>query len=293
MNKKLTLAAIAAAASLASAGVAVSPSFAWDGTDVTGKVETGSDAETSGYWYKYDDNAAPNNGDSQLIFPSDVEPDEYENFFGPLCDKYGGIKASVALGSAYDYPFVGLGFNIVSEDQEGADITAWGGICLTYSSTTAFDIELGVENEAEVTEYNNYKAPVPKSPTVTTSNFAWTQFKQEANWGVKVDQAVVLSKTAAIKLKFSKADGDFIIQAIGSLSKCNGAAIASQAKAASLKAQLSGRTLSFGKSVAAEIVNLQGQVVKSGVGASMDLSKLQAGVYMVRAEGLSQKVLLK
>jgi hypothetical protein len=74
-----------------------------------------------------------------------------------------------------------------------------------------------------------------------------------------------------------------------------GSAIGAKAIAGSLKAQLSGRTLSFGKSVAkAEIVNLQGQVVMAASSVkTMDLSKLQAGVYMVRAMGLSQQIMLK
>ena len=44
----------------------------------------------------------------------------------------------------------------------------------------------------------------------------------------------------------------------------------------------------------AEIVNLQGQVVMAASSVkTMDLSKLQAGVYMVRAMGLSQQIMLK
>lgn len=291
MNKKLTLAAIAAAAISASA--LTSTSMSWDGSDTEGKVITGSEEETAGYWYFYDDNAAPNNGDSKIVFPSDVEENAYGNFFGPLAEAYGGIKADIQIGTAYEYAFAGFGFNIVSELQEGADISAWKGICLNYSSTAGFAVELGVADEATVTEYNNYKATVAKGSNASVS-MDWSKFKQESGWGVKVDQATVLASTAAIKLKFT-ASSDFLLKAIGSVGNCSGDAIEKSVAGQSFKAQLSGRTLSFGKTVAkAELVNLQGQVVMAASSVkSMDLSKVQAGVYMVRAEGLSQRIMVK
>ena len=83
----------------------------------------------------------------------------------------------------------------------------------------------------------------------------------------------------------------------------SGASIKDLGKIASVKAQLSGRTLSFyglKSAVNAEVINLQGQVVlKSALNgaASMNLANLDAGVYMVRVSGKSvnfaQKVLLK
>ena len=292
MNKKLTLAAIAGAAALSFGQV--SASILWDGTvDTEGKVDTGSEAETAGYWYDYND--ANDGGTSAFTFPADVEENTYGNFYGPLVEAYGGIKASVSLGAGYDYPYAGIGFNVVSEDQEGGDITAWGGICLTYMSTVGFAIELGVEDEKNVTGYNNYKATVAKSPTSSTADFPWAKFKQETGWGETVDQATVLSKTAAIKLKFSGTagtSGDFLIQQLGSSGKCGAVGIKTIAKVSGVKAMLSGRTLSFSgfTSAKAEVINLQGQVVKSAtVSSSMDLSSLDAGVYMLRVAGKSVK----
>ncbi|SHL09099.1 T9SS type A sorting domain-containing protein [Fibrobacter sp. UWEL] len=287
MNKKLTFAALAAAAVAASAFT--STSMHWDGSDTEGKVVTGSEEETAGYWYEYTDK--DNDGDSKIVFPSDVEANTYGNFYGPLAEAYGGIKADVQIGTAYEYAFAGFGFNIVSENQEGADITSWGGICLKYSSTGGFAIELGIEDEANTTEYNNYKATVAKASNSGTS-IGWAKFKQETGWGKKVDQAEALTKIAAIKLKFTSSS-DFLLNEIGSEGTCAMYAIKPIASLGSLKAQLNGRTLSFGKAVKAELVNLQGQVIASTNGTSMDLSKVQAGVYMVRAEGLSQRILVK
>ena len=302
MNKKMTLAAVAGAAAMAFAQGAVSSTFLWDGTtDTEGKVETGSDEETSGYWYDYND--ANDGGASAFTFPADVEANAYDNFYGPLVEAYGGIKATITLGAGYDYPYAGIGFNIWSEGQEGVDITAWGGICLAYQSTIGFGIELGVEDEATVTEYNNYKATVAKAAAVTASDFPWSKFKQGTGWGKTVDQATVLAKTAAIKLKFegtAGTSGDFLIQKVGSNANCGTVAIKSIAAAGSAKAMLSGRTLSFSgiSSAKAEVINLQGQVVKSAtVSSAMDLSSLDAGVYMLRVAGknvkLSQKIVLE
>ena len=305
MNKIITLAAIAGSAAMAFAQLSVSNTFLWDGaTDTEGRVDTGSDSvRTAGYWYEYTD--SNDDGTSHFTWPADVEENTYGNFFGPLTEAYGGIKGSITLGDGYEYPYSGLGFNILSDKQEGADITVWQGICLAYESNIGFGIELGVENEKEVAAYDNYKATVGKAATPTATDFPWSKFRQ-ANWGTAVDQEVVLQKTAAIKLKFEGSagtSGDFRICQIGSLGKCTGCGgkiIVKSAAASSVKAQLSGRVLSFKgfSSAKAEVINLQGQVVKSAtVSSSMDLSSLDAGIYMVRVAGKSvnfaQKIVLK
>ena len=306
MNKIITLAAIAGSAAMAFAQLTVSNTFLWDGaTDTEGRVDTGSDSvRTAGYWYEFTDEKEE--GTSYFTWPDDIEEDTYGNFFGPLTEAYGGIKGSITLGDGYEYPYSGLGFNILSDKQEGADITVWQGICLAYESNIGFGIELGVENEKEVTGYDNYKATVGKAATATAADFPWSKFRQ-ANWGTAVDQEVVLAKTAAIKLKFEGSagtSGDFRICQIGSLGKCTGCGgkiiVKSAAAASSVKAQLSGRVLSFKgiSSAKAEVIDLQGQVVKSAtVGSSMDLSGLDAGIYMVRVAGKSvnfaQKIVLK
>ena len=305
MNKIITLAAIAGSAAMAFAQLSVSNTFLWDGaTDTEGRVDTGSDSvRTAGYWYEYTD--ANDDGTSKFTWPDDVEENTYGNFLGPLTEAYGGIKGSITLGDGYEYPYSGLGFNILSDKQEGADITVWQGICLAYESNIGFGIELGVENEKEVTGYDNYKATVGKAATATATDFPWSKFRQ-ANWGTAVDQEVVLQKTAAIKLKFEGSagtSGDFRICQIGSLGKCTGCGgkiIVKSAAASSVKAQLSGRVLSFKgiSSAKAEVINLQGQVVKSAtISSTMDLSSLDAGIYMVRVAGKSvnfaQKIVLK
>lgn len=204
-----------------SSGKTVYSSFLWDGTtDIVGRVETGSPEETSGYWFNYSDDYE--GGNSRFTFPPDVEPDTYDNFFGPLVEVYGGIKASVTLGDGYEYPYVGLGFNVWSENQEGVDVSEWGGICIAYQSTIPFVIELGVEDEATLTEYVNYRASVSVSNTITAVDFSWAKFRRD--WGPGPSIEDVLKKVAAIKLKFegeAGTTGDILIQKLGSLGECN------------------------------------------------------------------------
>ena len=278
MNKRVVVAALALAAISVFAQETVKKNFLWEGaTDTQGKVETGSPDSTAGYWYEYNDKDYE--GTSYFTWPADVEANAYNNFFGPLTEAYRGIKGSFTLGDGYEYPYSGIGFNVLSDQQEGADITAWEGICLAYESTIGFGIELGVENEKEVTV---------------------------------VDQDVVLKATAAIKLKFegtAGTSGDFRICQIGSLGRCTGCgsccgfsydSSVKAAAASSVKAQLSDRVLYIQgiSSAKAEVINLQGQVVKSAtVSSTMDLSSLDAGIYMVRIAGKSvnfaQKIVLK
>ena len=303
MNKRSALGIFACAAASAFAADNVSNTLYWNGaTDTQGKVETGSPDSTAGYWYEYTDEN--DQGTSKFTWPADVEANDYNNFFGPLIEAYAGIKGSFTLGDGYEYPYAGIGFNVLSDKQEGADITAWEGICLAYESTIGFGIELGVQNEKEVTAYDNYKATVGKAAAATTADFAWSKFKQ-GKWGTVVDQDVVLKATAAIKLKFegtAGTSGDFRICQIGSLGMCTGCktdAIKAVA-ATSVKAQLSDRVLYIQgiSSAKAEVINLQGEVVKSAtVSSTMDLSGLDAGIYMVRVAGKSvnfaQKIVLK
>ena len=93
---------------------------------------------------------------------------------------------------------------------------------------------------------------------------------------------------------------------VGENGQCPGGgsnAISAPVAASSVKAMLSGRTLSFSginSVAAAEVINLQGQVVLKGAvsaSSSLNLASLDAGVYMVRVAGKavnhSQKIVLK
>lgn len=285
---------------------AVNPSFLWDGTiDTIGRVETGSPDSTSGWWYDFTDE--DDGGSSYIQFPAGIEIYQDGLEFGHLAEYYGGLDLKVELGDGYNYPYAGIAFNVWNMEMKGADISTWGGFCLSYRSTIGFAIELVPEDEANVTETNNYKATVAKTASLTTEAFPWIKFKQDSGWGKEANLDSVLAKTAAVRLTFQgspETKGDFLIQKIASIGECSGPPpnkIGNGSTAVTVKATLSGRMLEFtGTTVLANasIVNLQGNVIisASSLGA-MDLSTLPSGIYMLRIDGPavhhSQKIVLK
>ncbi|MDY6285137.1 MAG: T9SS type A sorting domain-containing protein [Fibrobacter sp.] len=307
MNKKI----LAASAVLA----AVSMSFAmdtWVGANSEYRVETGFDdgTDTYGYWYDYNDNkeTADNGpGTSTITWPTAKGNAYSAEAMDPIIDMCGGVCGTATMGGPYLYPFVGVGFNLSGGDQGGNDISSWGGICIGYKSTgIAPALEIAPADEGTVTGYNNYKASLKIQASEGVVDLPWTSFKQEASWGTKVDQSVVLASAAAIKFKIAAADGkstEFNISTIGELGKCSGAAIKSTAAASSVKASVAGRTLALSgvnAGATVEVINLQGQVVLKSVlnasSASLNLASFDAGVYMVRVAGkanFSQKIVLK
>lgn len=300
--------ALACAATTALAANTASPTFLWlASTDTIGRVETGSPDSTSGWWFDYTD--AADSGNSTITFPSDIKPNAYGNFYGPLIENYNGIQASVKMGDGYEFPYAGIGFNVWNEQKEGADISAWGGFCLEYQSTIGFSIELVPENEEDVTAFNNYKATVAKAASMNTTNFRWDKFRQETGWGKEANLDSVLAKTASVKLAFNEragTEGDFLIYMVGSFGMCSCCGpmpdrIGSDPTTIPVKATLSGRILQLTGAAAlgkATVVDLQGNVVMSAPATGiMNLSALRAGMYMLRIEGPgvnhTQKILLK
>lgn len=304
MNKKILI-----ASAFLAAATMVSALTTWSGANGDYRVDTGLDdgSDESGYWYTYSDDA--NSGTSAITWPVPTGNEYDDNALDPIIDNCGGLCGQVTLGAGYDYPFAGLGFNLTGPDQTGADVTSWGGVCITYSASVAPILEVAPEDEATVTKYNNYMSKLKVAASKTTVNLAWSDFKQESGWGVTVPQASYLGMVAAVKVKFSgKAgtSGDFNIMEVGENGQCPGGgsdAISAPVAASSVKAMLSGRTLSISginSVAAAEVINLQGQVVLKGAvsaSSSLNLASLDAGVYMVRVAGKavnhSQKIVLK
>jgi hypothetical protein len=309
MDRRIFFAVLACAASVAFAANTVSSMFLWDGsTDTEGRVITGSPEETSGYWYYYNDENEQ--GTSSVRYPPEFDINiYYGSIFDLLIEEYGGIKVTVNLGEGSETPYVGIGFNVWNEEQDGADISAWGGICLEYSSELSFSVELAVENDATITQYNNFKASAAKSKEPNLVNLSWDRFRQDSGWGNQVDRDSVLAKTAAIKLRFADkagTTGDFFLSKIGSFGMCgtccgDPSIVANLEAGAKVNVSISGRMVNFaGVSPIAKVsvMGLQGQTVKTATAAgAMDLSALPAGIYMLRVQGGGidhmQKIILK
>ena len=305
-NKILTATAVLAAVGVASA-------FTWSGTEY--RVETGFDngTDTYGYWYDYNDKA--DGGLSKITWPVDKLGNDYsETALDPVIDECGGVCGTFALDEGtLDYkPFVGLGFNISgTETTSGGsatpeNVTGWEGICITYTVSVSASLELGLGDTKDAAiGYDNPYTTLPKSETADEVCTTWGKFKQ-AGWGQgKVTGEEAGAALASVKFKIQAAtgtSGSFNISGVRSIKDIEGV-IKAKAAASAVKASLSGRTLSFAgiKSVAtAEVMNLQGQVMLKGSvssSASLDLSSIDAGVYMVRVAGksvdFSQKIILK
>ena len=200
-------------------------SFLWDGSEKKGsKVYTGfSDgAESSGYWYDYSD--SEEGGASAFVYPFEGEEKViFDDKFDQIVSTYGGIKGAVSLGYGVEFPYAGLAFDIVGKKRQGADISAWGGICLTYESSIIFSIEIVDQSDAFATDYtNNFRAVVAKS-NGNTVDIPWDKFKQDNNKINPKNLEKVLFNAAVVRVNFegkSGTSGKFFIQSIGSLGQC-------------------------------------------------------------------------
>ena len=202
------------------------PQFLWDGSaDEEGRVVTGSDDKTAGYWYDFND--ANDGGSSKFTYPPDIKKACDENWYTGTCyefmmETYGGIKGTVKLGAGAENPYVGLGFNILNEDQDGADISEWGGLCLEYSSGLKFQVKIVPEYDLTMLECD-FIASIGASESVKTVDIPWSKFKSSCGAGIAIDAAKVLANASAVHLRFDgKAGdtGDFLLTKIGSLGQC-------------------------------------------------------------------------
>lgn len=317
MNKKILIASAVALASSLSFGLTT-----WYGTESVYQIDTGVDDEgDAGYWYYYDDSG--DGGNSTLTWPTDLGNDYASDAMDPVIEACGGVCGEVVIGTSYGYGYIGIGFNLGGGSQPQTDVTSWGGIDLCYVSDVKFGIELGNDDQ---TGYDNYNTQLKAASSVTLTQAAWSDFAQEG-WGTSIDISTATSTMTALKFKISrswgaKAGTAYFINLVGvgeyqAISSCptSGVAttfsaaggsspIASSAKASSsVKAMLSGRTLSFSgvnSAARAEVINLQGQVVMNSTvsgSSSLNLSSLNSGVYMVRLAGqgvnYTQRITLK
>jgi len=293
---------------------------------------------TMGYWYDYDDRKNDHGG-SYAIYPYDTTG-YYGSMIAPEIENLGYVVIQYHLedptttGQTAEYPynFVGFGFNLVNGTKDPLDITAAGGLCATYTSDMNVTLEIAEAKSGDASCSATLKAsPTPKTESIEIAGFKQPSWVKADNKLASCAEAFAAAQSVKFKLDggASAADGKLRIFEVGPAGTCKGGksvagtepssftckadgdghigpcegpidAIKTAVAAGSVKATLSGRTLSFNgvKDGMFEIVSLQGQVVKSGkVASSISLSSLDAGVYMVRVSGksvhMSQKILVK
>ena len=199
--------------------------FRWDGADHVYKIETGLDEanKNGGYWFNYGDNA--DGGTSIIEWPVEPGNEINDDALDPIIDYCGGVCGTFTLnkGSLTYSPFVGLAFNVAgvpegSTAADVADISAWGGLCVAYSSTNNIQLELGFGDAGDATiGFDNPYVNLPKSTEGIVKCISWKNF-HSMTWSEDA-LAKAVKHVATIKFKFQgkdKTKGEFNIMSIGS-----------------------------------------------------------------------------
>ena len=267
-------------------------------------------------------------------YPAYVPPEPSAHKLDGVVRNCGGICGTAIFDTtksvSYNPPSAGVGFNVLQDTvisglsgfktSEG-DASAWGGICVTYTSDLDIKIELDNSltqhtlnqsgfgfgnNSDDTTCYAKPTAILPASQTGNMVKVAWSDFEQpitfKCNSKLSGEEIAKQLKSVTFSMHGGTGSYKFNICAVGphdgtcpescernditEIKKIHGGVAA--------MAVLNGRMLGFTgvKSTAtAEILNSLGQVVAKsaieGDATTLNLSHLDAGIYLVRVVGKS------
>ena len=202
----------------------------WDPA-VDYKVNTGDDS--TGFWRTFGDNLFGLQGESKIIFPV-----ELENSSTPLASVFkncDGLCGSIEPDYLMIGPWAGVEIPL-AKDGATADVTSWGGVCVTYESDYLISIYLkvqvdGFDSNSIRTPFDAYpigflgRTSLEDSPAPTLRNMyyiddvktvcrKWSNFV-EANWtdysGSSKVSKVLTGEEAAKKIQSIM----FVIQSRG------------------------------------------------------------------------------
>lgn len=188
-------------------------SFLWNGAVDGDHVNTGiANATSGGTW--------TNNPELSNIFhynfPDDVVADAQGNVVPSLVSKYHEFTMYVKNreGSIHLDSIPAIGFNTVSSNLEPADISAWGGFCIHYSTYNF--IRIAIVTDASANKY--WYAEVDYSNDMVWGKVSWDAFK---NIDEKSNETIedVLGKVTKVQLQFLP-DGENVIDKFGSYDQC-------------------------------------------------------------------------
>jgi len=233
---------------------------------------------------------------------------------------------TIAAASSSAPSIAGIGFNY--NKPEGAEnITSFGGYCITYTlSGKDLQFELGWdEMKSAGGRYDTWYATLkpgenkvvdikwenpPKTTGQTSGDFKKDNYAEGA-MAQPITTAIQQAWSVKIRLKngtASPTSADFVLHQLGKPTECTAQdnydpslthIIAGNA-INSMRFSIADRMLSMvsSKAHSVQVINLYGAVVQAQTlnpGAKMDLSKLPAGIYMVRVPdvGYVSKIALK
>ena len=188
-------------------------SFLWDGATDGNHVDLGiSGATAGGVWT----NSVEEMDTYSFGFPDDVEANDDGDVITSLVSKYhkftGYVKSDDEI---YDLDSVpAIGFNTVNSNLEPADISAWGGFCIHYSTYNF--IRIALITDASANKY--WYAEVDYSDDMTWGKVSWDAFKNvDEKSKEKIED--VLGKVTTVQLQFP-IDGEFVVDRFGSYDQC-------------------------------------------------------------------------
>ena len=188
-------------------------SFLWNGATDGDHVNLGiANATSGGIWTNNPENSEA----FYYNFPDDVEIDDDGNAFPSLISKHQRFDAYVKqFENIFDLDsFPAISFNTVSSNLEPADISAWGGFCIHYSTYNYIRIEIVTDVSANKYWY----ADVDYSNDLVWGKVSWGAFK---NIDEESDERIedVLGKITRVQLHILD-DGENIIDRFGSYDQC-------------------------------------------------------------------------
>lgn len=167
---------------LSSSGMGATPKFdLWNGVDGIAKVNTGN--ENLGYWYSFGDDAE--GGMSLVKYPIELGNEYSGNSLEPVIEACEGLCGTIELNNPKATPWAGVGF-AVAEDGSAADISAWGGLCITYASDVAMNVMLGVVTAGDslnwASPYVTFPKTIRNASTLSTLMSAGSVVTRCAKW---------------------------------------------------------------------------------------------------------------
>lgn len=188
-------------------------SFLWNGAVDGDRVDLGiANATSGGIWV----NSVETNDYYRFGFPDDVEADENGNVISSLLSKYHKFKAYVKTDDNITdlNNLAHIGFNTVSSNMEAADISAWDGFCIHYSTNNF--IRIALITDASANKY--WYADVDYSNDMVWGKVSWDAFKNiDEKSNEKIED--VLGTVTAVQLQFLT-DGWFVVDKFGSYDQC-------------------------------------------------------------------------
>ncbi len=231
-----TMAITSAMAFAASDNIALNTGLWFNGTQYS--VETGLNCididgtECHGYWFDFDDRANDHGG-SYILYPYFDEDNNSAliatiDNLGYLAVEYHLVDpTTTGQTAAYPYNFAGLGFKIVYDYNESADITELGGLCVTY--TADHNVLLQVEDPKTASSDALCNVPLRATTAPTTVSKDFSEFKQPT-WTATKDKLSscneAFSKATAFKFRVegdaTERDGRLRIFEVGPKGTCQG-----------------------------------------------------------------------